>query len=93
MHADFQLVADFLKRFWINLQPLVELVFGKINWHAPDWLQKIFRGIGWAGGKHLSLHDSANANPKKALTYGLITALLVTAISGGLWWKQHQPQL
>ena len=84
MHAAFN-------RFLVNMRPLIQLVFGDIQWKAPNWLQKIVQVFGWAGDKTLVLHSSAKANPKQTLKTGILIALLAIGIGGGAWWYKHRP--
>jgi alpha-2-macroglobulin len=92
MQAGFQPIVDAFNRFLVNMQPLIHLVFGQIQWSAPDWLKKIFHGLGWVGDKSLALHAVGNANPKQAQKIGITVALLVAGISGGVWWYEHLPK-
>ncbi len=86
-----QAIVEAGKRFWVNLQPLFQLVFGQVDWKAPAWLQKIFQLLGWAGEKTLALQARGKSNPQQVKKTGLILALLAVVIGGGTWWYQHRP--
>ncbi len=86
-----QAIVDGFKRFWANMQPLLRLVFGQVDWKAPSWLQQIFQLFGWVGNKSLALHATAKANPKQTQKTAIALVLFASVIGGGIWWYKHRP--